>query len=290
MLQDIVLNKIGTQFFIDEVKKSKYTFSDTDLAYMAYHFTRNLDDRVDLLKQIYELTDDNNLKDMINKAINGIKEEYSNFIKPEENAIFEACIKETPSSWEERYLCKTYEGALKRISLFFEFYRIAIQNDSSWFYINKRIAKDCNTVEEFIEDEIGSMTLLKGLVIQDVKYYPTREEKDKNSDEYGFLNIEIKYPEILNNFDIVKYNRGGEVNFAINIINFSINDLYLIPLDEDYYDEEDLEFIWDSHLHTELPLIEKISYDQLSEKLKINYDKIVNHIQKLVEKGEFTLL
>ncbi len=56
---------------------------------------------------------------------------------------------------------------------------------------------------------------------------------------------------------------------------------YLLPLNSWYLEHNDWQNVMDSHQHTEYPLVQKESYEALSDELKQNYQLLRSFLVKL---------
>ena len=216
MLQEKVLQVIKSKALLDSVKQSNHKFSELELISIAYYFSDTHEQRLNLLKEI-SVKCKTEAKILADKCIKYLEDSLNAFINPQKDAVYEVHIKDDPQSYDERYLCKTYNGALKIIELFHKCYECESEiTDISRFTIYKRLCKDYDTVDEFDEDELGCCELGKGFIIKSVDFweyhYSNCDKKCEECTDLCLQNITVQYPKFLNEYDIASY-----INYDLSI-------------------------------------------------------------------------
>lgn len=289
MLQEKVLQVIKSKALLDSVKQSNHKFSELELISIAYYFSDTYEQRLNLLKEISAKCK-TEAKILADKCIKYLEDSLNAFINPQKDAVYEVHIKDDPQSYDERYLCKTYNGALKIIELFHKCYECESEiTDISRFTIYKRLCKDYDTVDEFDEDELGCCELGKGFIIKSVDFweyhYSNCDKKCEECTDLCLQNITVQYPKFLNEYDIASYiNYDFEKEYYIALCpeGYEHDDCaYLLPLNSWYLEHNDWQNVMDSHQHTEYPLVQKESYEALSDELKQNYQLLRSFLVKL---------
>ena len=181
---------------------------------------------------------------------------------------------------------RTYEGALGFFKTFHMYYECDA-SEEGMFYICLRKFVDGNNAADFEEDEIGTCWLTKDGDIQKVDIGKLGEKnRDTDSDDFSCCNklyinnVDVTYPTFLNDYDAVMYHRCGRgFGIALRVGENDKYEAYILPLD--FYSAKygDYKNIHDSHMHIELPLVEKIDANTLSKELKMRYDSIVTYLR-----------
>ena len=157
-IQNQILEATCSKSLQNAIQQSKFEVSDFDLLFLAYKHAPDYNTKLDLLSVIESNVEDGAIKEYAAKCIDFEKEKLQRFVDPGENCVFEVKIKETPDSWEERYLAKTFNGVLKKVEYFSEYYECTKMGINSRFEIVKRRVVDETKIEEFDEDWRGEAT------------------------------------------------------------------------------------------------------------------------------------
>jgi len=210
--------------------------------------------RLELLHFIEENTKDERIKKQAIKCTEYEVAKFNRFILNEDDCVFETTIKETPKHFEERYLAKTYQGALNKIKYFCEKYECSLEK-TSWIKITKRKAKDDLSAEEFGTDWCGEAEYNEELELVSVEHDGVSkrmlcddacrcdEDYEKPRDKC-LSNHDPKLPRFIKNMDLISYigqhhDNYNEIKYAINM-GWDDDDgsevcgsNYCIPLDEE---------------------------------------------------------
>ena len=120
-LQSRIVSLIPSTSLKNQIRLTNHRLSDADLLSIAYCYAADYDARIELL-QMLEQHFTGDLRDHTSKLIYVQHQMLESFLKPEDNTVYELHIKDTPDAYDERYLCKSFDAALRVIPLFFQKY------------------------------------------------------------------------------------------------------------------------------------------------------------------------
>ncbi|MCL2670888.1 MAG: hypothetical protein FWF10_02500 [Clostridiales bacterium] len=274
------------------IKKAKFKVSDFDLLILAYRHAPDYDTRIELLRLLAAKTKDAETKMQAKRCIAFEKAKWDRFISDEDDCIFEVKIKDKPDAWEERYIARTFESALRKIRNFCAHYEIVF-TEQSRFDIVKRRFTDETCSEDFEEDWRGEASYKGDFVLMQV-LHKTLDEREflvdcrENScldctQPSCFEYAAPRLPRFLKNTDIVCY-RGYDgimeygVFFGDMRTDLADDCAYLVSLCNDSFcgmqikmKEQFYELLFHLHCHIPFPKLEVIKAAELPETLKNNY-------------------
>lgn len=282
-LKQAVIECIYSRDLKDAIIKEKCRFSAKKLMFIAYRFARNFDERLNLLEMILDYTNDEKLKEYICDLIEWKKSVLEEFKKNDETCIYELHIKETPNSYDERYLCKTFESALKMIKLFYDEYDGEETKQSRYHIVKRKVFN----VEKhlFSEDYVGSCDLLKDGVIYDadMESMSFLRTDDKKS-VFGYMrNSTIDFPVFVPDKGLVRYkDADGGICYGVNLtIEINVHDeYYIIPLHSTAMECKNYDNSFDYHEHLESPWVENADISELKSDLKERYMEYIDYLEK----------
>ncbi|MBQ9915236.1 MAG: hypothetical protein IJO50_03720 [Clostridia bacterium] len=286
-LQNTVMGLIQSNSLKFAIKETGKVFKPIELVKIAFEYAESYDQRLNILSLIKTSLCDESLKRYIEKLIETQKEIHKKFLQNQENCIYELYIKESPDSYDERYLCDSYFSAVKMIDLFYERYGNG-ENELSRYEIEKR--KIFSSTDKFDEDYVGNCKLnykreIQEIDIDDVKSYANICDA-ACSDECNILcinNIDIEFPRFAENLDVVEYfDRAGKKHYGVYLENMSdINEeYYVIPLDCDAMRYHHFERDFYNHEHIKAPFVEKVDISNIPEQIQEVYQSYVEYLEK----------
>ncbi len=287
---DALRNKILSLIPSSDLKKQisllDWQFSDKDLLSIAREYAPDYEARIAIL-QMLEQCFSGELKEYTSRIIHTQNLMLDSFMQPDQDAVYELHIKETPNAYDERYLCRSYQDALRTIQLFYQEYD-GQESVSSRYTIVKRLVLSENM--KFSEDELGKIVLLPGMKVYSVNLYAysyLAEECDGMSCmECSRLCARIHrtlFPLFLRHGDAVKYREyDGEEAFGIVLVSEShpCNEYYVIPLNSIAVRYHDYINIYDEHQHIPAPLVSRVSEKDLPEKNREDYKSCLQYIKQ----------
>lgn len=287
------------------LQTTKFELTDFDLLLLAYEHAADYETRLNLLNIFAINTDDFEVRKQAELCISFEKDKLFRLMGTEQDCVFEIKIKETENSWEERYLAKTFSGALKKAEYFCKYYK-DVFNVNARFKIGKRKVIDETSIQDFEEDCCGEATYNGKSVLLELWHRDLENrllDGDNNCDDEErdccdcknkcFTRRIPKLPQFLKSFDIVCYNDYyGEKEYAVVFVwtteKFD-NDgcAYCIPLKADRICNGSIKSekaFWDMflnlHTHIEYPRIEIIQADDLPKDKRKAYEILMRLNEK----------
>ncbi|MCL2695232.1 MAG: hypothetical protein FWE69_02780 [Clostridiales bacterium] len=275
------------------IEETSFMVSDFDLLILAYKYAPDYNTRLELLRLIAADTEDEKTRAQAERCIAFEKEKWEMFISAEDNCIFEAKIKDGPTSWEERYIARSFEGAIKKIKSFCAYYEVTF-DEQSRFDIEKRKFTNETEIKNFEEDWHGAASYKGDFVLVDVMHDHMSETESLADDCDGkcldceqrpcFLNKPPVLPAFLKNMDIVRYKEhDGVTRYGIFFGDMRTDEAddraYLVSLRCDAFDdrkfqtqEQFYERLFYLHDHIQFPQLDVIAAAELPDDLRENYN------------------
>ena len=282
-LQNEIISLIPSESLKAQIRLSGTRFSDDDLLAIAYQYAPDFDSRIEWLQRL-EVCFTGELREYTSRLIRGQQRMLESFTAPDENAVFELHIQETPDAYDERYICESYDAALRMIPLFYREYEFARETDVTRYTIVKRRVLSEKT--GFSEDSLGEMELLPGLkVYSAVVWADEFGAEGCHNDDYTdwdceacgkpcARNREIFFPPFAGHGDAVRCtNYSGKKTYGIVLADTDRHGMeyYVIPLDSVPVARHDFINIYDAHMHVPAPRVERIEADSLPETMREDY-------------------
>lgn len=275
-VQDRIVTLIPSVTLKKAIAENDYRFSDIALLTTAFHCAPDFDSRIVHLR-LLEQTFSGEIKAYTTKIIDTQYQMLRAFQKNEDGAVYELHIKDTPDAYDERYLCASYDAALKMISLFYKEYDCEESPLARYRIVKRRIYSGDDS-EMFAEDYLGEAVMLSGRRLYSVDMNGfCAEDCDGlciECNRYCVRSNEIPYPSFIHNGDAVKYrDHDGTERFGLNLQwnDIPTNECYIIPLDSEYMRYRDFKNVWYSHKHILAPFVDRISPDNLPDEMRENY-------------------
>ena len=285
-LQDRIIELIPSKELQNAIKEKEYHLSEIALLATVYHCAPDFSSRIAHLR-LLESAFTGQIKAYTARIIETQHQMLHAFLKNEPGAIYELHIKETPDSYDERYLCSSFDAAMKLIPMFYQEYN-SKENPSSRYRIVKRRVFSAKVGETFSEDFLGDADLLPNGVIHSVNvdgFCP--EDCDGlclDCDRYCVRTQEIPYPCFTNHADAVKYRKyDGSSCFGIVLQwdDAPTNECYVIPLDSEQVRYRDYENAHCAHEHIPVYFVEKISPECLPDGMQQDYFAYAAYLNKI---------
>ncbi len=269
-----ILNLIPSKDLGAAIKEKGFVPTDEDLLLIVYNCAPDFDSRIEYLRLLEE-SFDGELKAYVSRLIQSQKQELEAFISNDGSAVYELHIKESPDAYDEKYLCASYEAALKMIPMFYQEYDCS-ENPSSRYSIEKRRVFYAAEGESFAEDNMGDMLLLPNAVIFCVRVDGFSAECCSHDDcddcERPCLHrITTAFPRFLQYGDVVKYlnyDRVEEYGVYLDWNKAPTDECYIIPLDDKHISFHDFKNAFYAHHHIRSEFVEKISIEELPKQLQ----------------------
>lgn len=279
----------------ERLKSTNHQFKESELLQIIYRYAPTFDTRIDMLERFICIASPE-VSALAKMYIEHEKEKIKRFIESSEEFVYELHIKVTPRSYEEKYLCSSYNAALVCIDRFYEQYADidTKETEKSRYKILKR--KIFSEDDKFEEDTYGECVLGPKKIVLEVPSYDDPPEccldniMCSECKELCLLRCdELIFPCFASNHAILKY-RDYEGNdcFGVNICcwhecNGVDSEFYVIPLDATVIREHhfnDVMDVFDAHQHIEFPLATLATPDDLDETTRKNYFDFVEFLNK----------
>lgn len=290
-LQSRIVSLIPSTSLKNQIRLINHRLSDADLLSTAYRYAADYDARVELL-QMLEQQFTGDLRDYTSKLIHVQRQMLEVFLKPEDNTVYELHIKDTPDAYDERYLCKSFDAAIRIIPLFFQEYDCEENSLTRYTIVKRRVLSE---EADFSDDELGELVMLAGMRVYSVNMWSFDHQAEECAGQCLNCNSpcadchETIFPQFIQHGDAVKfYDLSGKESYGIALAfnNLPCSEYYVIPLDSDAVRYHDFDNIHDAHQHIPVPLTERIEEATLPEEIRADYKACLKYIlEKWPEKG-----
>ena len=290
-LQSRIVSLIPSTSLKNQIRLINHCLSDADLLSTAYRYAADYDARVELL-QMLEQQFTGDLRDYTSKLIHVQRQMLEVFLKPEDNTVYELHIKDTPDAYDERYLCKSFDAAIRIIPLFFQEYDCEEYSLTRYTIVKRRVLSE---EADFSDDELGELVMLAGMRVYSVNMWSFDHQAEECAGQCLNCNSpcadchETIFPQFIQHGDAVKfYDLSGKESYGIALAfnNLPCSEYYVIPLDSDAVRYHDFDNIHDAHQHIPAPLTERIEEAAIPEEIRADYKACLKYIlEKWPEKG-----
>lgn len=282
-LQSRIVSLIPSASLKNQIRLTNHRLSDADLLSTAYRYASDYDTRIELL-QMLEQHFTGDLRDYTSKLIHVQRQMLEVFLEPEDNTVYELHIKDSPDAYDERYLCKSFDAAIRIIPLFFQEYDCEENSLTRYTIVKRRILSE---EADFSEDELGELVMLPGMRVYSVNMWSFDHQAEECAGQCLNCNHpcadchETIFPQFIRHGDAVKfYDFSGGESYGIAFVrnNLPCSDCYVIPLDSDAVHYHDFANIHNAHKHIPAPLTERIEEDALPEEMRADYKACLQYI------------
>lgn len=282
-LQSRIVSLIPSTSLKNQIRLINHRLSDADLLSTAYRYAADYDTRVELL-QMLEQQFTGDLRDYTSKLIHVQRQMLEVFLKPEDNTVYELHIKDTPDAYDERYLCKSFDAAIRIIPLFFQEYDCEENSLTRYTIVKRRVLPE---EADFSDDELGELVMLAGMRVYSVNMWSFDHQAEECAGQCLNCNSpcadchETIFPQFIQHGDAVKfYDLSGKESYGIALAfnNLPCSEYYVIPLDSDAVRYHDFDNIHDAHQHIPAPLTERIEEAALPEEIRADYKACLKYI------------
>lgn len=278
-----------------KIKEVGHNFSDGELLQIIERYAPTIIEKHDLMIR-FAATASDDVAALAREYVRYEKALIERFITSAPGAVYELSIKDTPDSYEEKYLADSYNSALWLIDKYYEKYeRSAKKTEKTRYEIEKR--RVFSEGDDFSDETYGKCTLNQEkqiMTIYDFESVDCRAEENFCSDCKEICynrSDEVKYPNFAKNCSLIKFlDYNGKVQYGVNL-EFNLYDydfveeLYVLDLDTQCVKDRefDYETIFMAHCHIELPKATLASPDELDEKTRETYHALVEFIKTCPE-------
>ena len=286
---DKIIELLPSKDLKKKIKQTNHQFKENELLQIIYNYAPDFNTRIELMKEFSGIAS-SDISTLAKLYIEYERDIFNQFIEPNEGFVYELSIKETPDSYEEKYLCSSYEAALECIDKFYEEYADvdAKERNETKYEIVKR--KVFSIKDSFEEDAYWSCELGTNKTV--LKIYDCKSSSDCDFDnlcsDCNQVCIhrcdDVLFPCFAYNYAIIKYSdhKGKEcfgVNICLHECDGFASELYIIPLNSSVIKEHRFEDSFNVHQHIELPLANLVMPDELEETMRNNYFDFVEYLR-----------
>ncbi len=267
-----------------EIEACGYTVPEMDLLRIVYLHAGSFAEQLAYFHVLQEEGDTEEVRANARLMREHLEQAFSDFKCGAANVVYELCIKDTPDSYEEKYLCATLEAALGAIPLYYELYPgIAKESPQSRYRIVKR--KVFDAAGPLDEDTVSECEYRAGGVL-----YRIYDSNAVVCDERGDIicedckkiclsrvGVNPCLPKYLRDGDVVAYYQHGKKVFGydidLDLYNHAdlpkdpsfASEYYIIPLYENGGDYSSRE-LFNMHHHVTAGLVERANLCDLSKR------------------------
>ena len=275
-IQQQIVSRFWSESLKKHIAQTGHVFSDEELLGLVWNFVPEYQERLRLFGLIAEHIPA--VSEHARLCMVYMEETLTQFQQHDPHTVFELHIKDTPDSWDERYLCATYEATLEMIDGFHKEYGTD-ETEQTQYTIVKRCILQAG--EQFQEDCLGTCELGPGKVL----YNTDRADNDgrEHAPCEGFClecknrcaaGMDVVFPDFIPNLSAVKYRYiDHKTEYGLYFAPFSgslLQSCYLLPLDSDMVKYRRFNDDWD-HNHVPHPFVDVITAEALPDELKDGY-------------------
>ena len=273
-----IINLLPSADLKAKIAEINHSFSEGELLQIIYRYAPSFDRRLSLLERFSRIACDD-VSAQAKVYIEYERTYFKRFKEACEGFVYELCIKESPDSHEETYLCSSYDSALLGIDRFYEKYsRVAKETDQTRYKIVKR--KIFSESEIFDEDVYAECLLGKNKTVLKVLDYNKNIDCESETMCSECTDIcplrcdDIYFPCFASNHDIIKYrDNNGKERFGVywdtdNECESMATELYVIHLDSFVIRERMFDDAVCVHDHIELPCATVALPEELDETMR----------------------
>lgn len=278
-LQEEIISSFRSEDLKRVIAERHHVFSGEELLSIAYHYAPSFDERLRQMQLIADYAP--SASEHARRCIAWQKGLLDEFVRADENQIYELHIRETPDSYDERYLCASYETTLEMIDCFYREYEDGAESPQAEYTIAKRMILQPG--QAFCEDELVSAHFAAGKVLTHIygsaegfENGPCGQHCNQCANPCA-ANTPLLFPTFLPDRAPVRYRSfSGAIEFGI-FLDYEKEDLrdsyYIIPLDSEMLCRKNYDEAWGFHPHEHIPCpdVEKVSIDDLDAELRENY-------------------
>ncbi len=286
---DKIIELLPSKDLKAKIKQTNHQFNENELLQIIYNYAPDFNTRIELLEEFSKIVS-SDVSALAKVYIEYEQEAFEHFRERSEGFVYELCVKETPDSYEEKYLCSSYEAALVCIDKYYEEYADvdAKETDETRYEIVKR--KVFSNNDSFEEDAYWSCELGPNKTVLKIYDYKSSSDCDLYNvcSECNQICIhrcdDVLYPCFACNYAIIKYydHKGKEcfgVNICLHECDGFASEFYVIPLDSSEIKEHRFEDNFYAHEHIELPLATLVTPDELEETMRNNYFDFIDYLE-----------
>ena len=276
MDQTLITGLLPSRQLKDAIRAAAHRFTDRELVQIAEQYAPTRKQRVSALEYIAAHSTDTRAKELAERLLSYHRDAMERMLSQEPDTVYVAEIREKPDSYLEHYPCRSFNAAMAVIHGFCEEYAVVLSDQSTVEIKKYRVLGEEDDFDDF---ELGEICLNKDLEIASADYWPLEENHFFNPD--GTVDF-IHFPDVLAPYGPVAFSdfRGRQYGMQVKAFRESEDDdAYVIYLDSESVDAEDLSQFGNAHSHVPIPRIEQIELHRLPEKERSNYLRLESYLK-----------
>ncbi len=276
MEQSIITELLPSRQLKDAIRSTGHRFTERELVLMAEQYAPTRKHRVNALEYIAAQATDSRAKQLAERLLTYHRDALERMLSPEPDTVYVAEIREQPDSYLEHYPCRSFHAAMAVIHGFCEEYAVVLSESSTVEIKKYRVLDEGDDLDDF---ELGEISLTKDLEIASADYWPLEENHFINAD--GTLDS-IHYPDVLAPYSAVSFSDFRGLQYGMQVKAFresDDDDAYVIYLDSDSINAQDLSNFGNAHSHVPIPMIQQIEPEQLPETERANYFRLAAYLK-----------
>ncbi|MDE6676489.1 MAG: hypothetical protein K2K12_02090 [Clostridia bacterium] len=293
----------------EAVVRQRFHFSEKDLLKFINDYSHTFDEKLKLLEEASCVFQNKKTALHAKKLLEFHQRNYTAFMTPSEDAVYEIDIKCDPADKEDTFITKTFEDALLLIKAFIANYKCvgARDNEKSVYHIVKKTTcapkkpSEINkTVGELGDCVLGYRLKLKSLDMRrsGVEFESScrRADSCEECKNPCISSHEPKYPVFLEKYDLVAFvsdnlNDYGKIKYGILGFAMSGNegDSYVVNLDNEYIknrnaheqDKDGYYEVFLGHCHPSYATLFKPAKEEVPADIYADYLYAVEELKKI---------
>ena len=276
MDQTIITDLLPSQQLKDAIRATDHRFTGRELVLMAEQYAPTRKQRLNALENIVAQCADSGVVKLAERLLDYHRDALEQMLLPEPDTVYIAEIREHPDSFLEHYPCRSFQAALHVIHGFCEEYAVALDDYSTVEIKKCRVLREDDDFDQF---ELGEISITKDLEIASADYWSLETNHFICPD--GTMDF-IRFPDILAPYGPVIFKNWRGRQYGMQVKSFresDEDDAFVIYLDSESVNSEDLSNFGNAHCHVPIPRIEQIQPEQLPEKERANYFRLVEYLK-----------
>jgi len=269
-----------------KISETSYVFSKRDELLLILKYVTPVSARISFLHEYAKSAPSTLAKTACDYA-KYYEDSLSKFMQSENGCVYELCIKETPDTEAEPYLCASFESALHVIGLYYDEYADADAHESECSrYIIKKKRILYGSESKLSDGTMGEMMLGQNQNILDVsienKKLPTCAGDTCTDCKNICLYDDVTFPQFLKTNETVIYtDYYGKEHIGVSLDRDDVPETqltYIIPLDSPQVREKDFDEFLD-HEHIAPPYVSRYPVEKLTAKELEVYNALVEYLK-----------
>ncbi len=282
LMQDRIVALLPSQTLKKAIADQNYILREIDLVHTVWEYVPLLEDKLKFLNEL-SFAKGIRASKLARNVCAYLLAMRDEFLRNGPECVYELRIKSEPNSYEEKYICRSYEAALRMIDGFWKEYghlSDAEEREQTIYHIVKRRILDA----AFQEDELGDCMLNGKLEVIYMDDYCVKMQD--HGIQYRSMH-DVLFPRCIADREPVRYmipGRFPEYGIAVHLEEGAaqVDEYYILKLNADSNFDWNEDTLFCAHEHIAPPYVELIPAEELPEEMRKNYYKFI----KAYENGQ----